>query len=437
MRAHTRASPRSERARAGAITRSTKTSRAAATVASCSCSFEPKSVAMPLLLWPDASASRPMVSPSRPSTDAVSIACARITRRDSSPRTRRPSSCCCVTRPGYRTIVRIHTYDRAYISRNRSRHVLHTLPGRRCGAHRSDRSRRAGAPRSPCPCSRASRRPTRSTRPTSRRCGGPSARPCGSPVSIGPRHGRRRLRVGPPRRRGRRARARLERTGQPVRDAGARTRRARGTGSSPSTLPRTATRPDAGATCSTGSPRSARFSSAMGASPRSSGTRSAASRTLVGSRPGRRRGPRRHGRSARRRRSPPLAVPGDAGLRRPDGGRTPRAIRAPLLPGRATIRSPDCRRCGIRSRAAHAFWSYTTRPTAWCRSARRRASSARNPGAASLATSGLGHSRILRADPFLDAVLAFVTTPGPASDATVERETSALLEQDDVLAFAG
>lgn len=57
-----------------------------------------------------------------------------------------------------------------------------------------------------------------------------------------------------------------------------------------------------------------------------------------------------------------------------------------------------------------------------------------NPGAARLTTKGLGHSRILRADPFLDAVMTFVTTPVPASDAFLER---ALLEPGDALAKTG
>lgn len=41
--------------------------------------------------------------------------------------------------------------------------------------------------------------------------------------------------------------------------------------------------------------------------------------------------------------------------------------------------------------------------------------SAANPGSISLATKGLGHSRILRADAFLDAVLDFVTTDAVAA----------------------
>lgn len=60
-----------------------------------------------------------------------------------------------------------------------------------------------------------------------------------------------------------------------------------------------------------------------------------------------------------------------------------------------------------------------------------------NPGASSLATSGLGHSRILRSDPFLDAVIAFVTMQLPAGDASLTGEPSSLPEPDDVLAFAG
>jgi pimeloyl-ACP methyl ester carboxylesterase len=45
---------------------------------------------------------------------------------------------------------------------------------------------------------------------------------------------------------------------------------------------------------------------------------------------------------------------------------------------------------------------------------------AANPGAASLATRGLGHSRVLRADVFLDAVLDFLTTTSAGTRATPE-----------------
>lgn len=54
--------------------------------------------------------------------------------------------------------------------------------------------------------------------------------------------------------------------------------------------------------------------------------------------------------------------------------------------------------------------------------------SAANPGSISLTTTGLGHSRILRADAFLDAVLEFVTTDAaalPAADAAGSAEQRA------------
>ena len=192
-------------------------------VASWSCSFEPKSVATPLLLWPDASARRPIVRPSRPSTDAVSIAWASITRRDSFPLTRRPSSCSCITRQCYRTIVRINTYDRTHIVWigvvMSAAHVIAAAAVRAAGriSPRLGFGHRAASVRKRCGA--ASDRPRRSGNDVARgaldrahsRC-----RPAGQ--------GSRRLRVGPPGRRRHRARPRLERPRQPVRDAGPRTR---------------------------------------------------------------------------------------------------------------------------------------------------------------------------------------------------------------------
>lgn len=64
---------------------------AARTVASCRSSFDPNSAKTPLLLSPRSAASRPTVSPSRPSTEATETARASTSRRVSSPRATRPS----------------------------------------------------------------------------------------------------------------------------------------------------------------------------------------------------------------------------------------------------------------------------------------------------------------------------------------------------------
>src|SRR5438094_3862998 len=62
---------------------------AASTVASCSSSLEPKCVYTPLLLMPTASASRPIESPSIPSTVARRAASPRIAPRLRTPSLRR------------------------------------------------------------------------------------------------------------------------------------------------------------------------------------------------------------------------------------------------------------------------------------------------------------------------------------------------------------
>src|SRR6186713_2431693 len=67
------------------MTRARKRSAAAATVASCSSCLEPKWAKRPLLLIRSSAARRPIVSPSRPSTDATSTARSRIDARVSEP----------------------------------------------------------------------------------------------------------------------------------------------------------------------------------------------------------------------------------------------------------------------------------------------------------------------------------------------------------------
>ena len=74
------------------MTVSTKISRAASIVASCSSSLEPKWANRPLLLMPSSLASRPIVMPSIPSTGASCTAVSRIDSRVRRPRSRRPSS---------------------------------------------------------------------------------------------------------------------------------------------------------------------------------------------------------------------------------------------------------------------------------------------------------------------------------------------------------
>ena len=68
-----------------------KRSRAASIVASCSSSFEPKCAKRPLFDIASSSASRPMVSPSRPSTEARSTARSRMRCRVRSPFMRKPA----------------------------------------------------------------------------------------------------------------------------------------------------------------------------------------------------------------------------------------------------------------------------------------------------------------------------------------------------------
>ena len=72
-------------------TASEKIARAARIVASCSSSFDPKCANSPLLLIESSWASRPIVTPSSPSTDARSTARRSTVRRVSSPRRIRPS----------------------------------------------------------------------------------------------------------------------------------------------------------------------------------------------------------------------------------------------------------------------------------------------------------------------------------------------------------
>ena len=76
---------------AGSMTVCTKIARAARIVASWSSSLVPKCAIRPLLLIASSVASRPMESPSRPSTEARSTARASTTRRVRSPRRTRPS----------------------------------------------------------------------------------------------------------------------------------------------------------------------------------------------------------------------------------------------------------------------------------------------------------------------------------------------------------
>ena len=78
--ASSRARPRGSQ-RDGPTTWSTKRRRAASIVASCSSSLEPKCANSPLLLMPSSVASRPIVRPSRPSTEARSAAAWRIDSR--------------------------------------------------------------------------------------------------------------------------------------------------------------------------------------------------------------------------------------------------------------------------------------------------------------------------------------------------------------------
>ena len=106
-----------------------------------------------------------------------------------------------------------------------------------------------------------------------------------------------------------------------------------------------------------------------------------------------------------------------AGLRRPDGGRASRAIRAPLLPRRRRSVRRFCRRCGILFRAATRLLvvhDESDRVVPFREAARIVGA---NAGAVSLVTRDLGHSRILRADPFLDAVLDFLATTMTRTDA--------------------
>ena len=87
-----RAMPGSNCSWAGSTTRWAKIAAAARTVEICSSSLEPKCANRPLLLISSSVASRPIESPSSPSTDATFTAAVRIARRVRSPRTRRPSS---------------------------------------------------------------------------------------------------------------------------------------------------------------------------------------------------------------------------------------------------------------------------------------------------------------------------------------------------------
>ncbi len=174
---------------------------------------------------------------------------------------------------GYRTIVRIQTYDRSYSLKDRSRHVHRTLARRRCGADRRvDRPAMGCRPRPSAVRARLGAAPDRCM-PTTRRCGGPTARACASPESTGP------VRMS----RCTSGDARTARwscsptagTGGPVNSRHWRENSSvRGTTSSLSTHRRTATRPAAPRTSSTGSTPSARSRSAMAGSAPSSGTRS-------------------------------------------------------------------------------------------------------------------------------------------------------------------
>ena len=60
-----------------------------------------------------------------------------------------------------------------------------------------------------------------------------------------------------------------------------------------------------------------------------------------------------------------------------------------------------------------------------------------NEHAHTLVTRGLGHSRILRADPFLDAVLGFLATPMPTTEASLVDEAPARRGRVGALALAG
>jgi pimeloyl-ACP methyl ester carboxylesterase len=57
-----------------------------------------------------------------------------------------------------------------------------------------------------------------------------------------------------------------------------------------------------------------------------------------------------------------------------------------------------------------------------------------NPGSRLLSTSGYGHNRILTADPFLDAVVDFVTQPVPRSSRAAEASAAALRETAEAVA---
>src|ERR1700722_12897266 len=73
-------------ARAGVITSRAYRCRASSMVASCSSSLEPKWANSPLLLMASSVASRPMLRPSRPSTEARPAAARRIVVRVRAPR---------------------------------------------------------------------------------------------------------------------------------------------------------------------------------------------------------------------------------------------------------------------------------------------------------------------------------------------------------------
>ena len=241
-------------------------------------------------------------------------------------------------------------------------------------------------------------------------------------------------------RRRRRAVARLERPREPVRDARARTRRRGIPGRRLRRAGARRSRRAAARTSSTGSTRSPLTAGApRAASTRWSGTRSAAWRRSWRGRAGHRRRPRRHGRGSRRRRPAAHPVPGHAGLRRPDGGRAAHAIRAPLLP--RTVDDPFAWLSPVRRPlpGPRACSSCTTRATAWCRSREAARIVGANPGRSASTTRGLGHSRILPADPFLDAVLDFLATPiRRATDASpVRRSAGRRARQVDALALAG
>src|SRR5690606_37918471 len=98
--------------------------------ASCNASLDPKSVAMPLLLMPRSVASLPMLSRSRPSTEATSAARRAMAARERAPLARRWSEVDAVMDSfSHRGVV--HTNGRSYVLFRRfparSRHRLPTL----------------------------------------------------------------------------------------------------------------------------------------------------------------------------------------------------------------------------------------------------------------------------------------------------------------------